>query len=264
MKTSISWIIPVACVLALACDDKAQGSNSASGSAKGGSSAPAKTASASKSSSSSASSAATPAPSGSAAAGGSASAATSASAPAGEASGLASMFAGPPEAGTKDSETIFDTGGWVLGFPNGWKSGNVKDKPADSDTTPSNMGTAFTSPPVSATVHGAEIFCRPWGGTQPLEEVHKKVVMEDDNIKDVKWTEEVEGKVGVGPYPAKIGKGTAVQAGGAHEPVVAYYVFVSIPDTKWFLCGAAYPSSKPELEKDVVTAFKGLKQPAKK
>lgn len=161
---------------------------------------------------------------------------------------LATLFAGPPAPGTKDSKAVASSGGVVLALPEGWNA-------SDDD---SNNFTQFRPKEldVEKGVRGASIIC---GQFDNLDDKNyfKRMVYVDSVEKDT-WESAVDGQVGVGPYPAKIAKGTGKQVSQPHERI-AYYVHTTPPGAKGVLCVGSYPKSHPELEKEIVTALKGLK-----
>lgn len=150
---------------------------------------------------------------------------------------------------------MYHAGGVILGFPNGWKSGNVKEV---ADETVTMVGTGFTAPLVNATLRGAEIFCQAM--ENPFSPASVEYGGTHANFQKAKWSEETDGTVGEANTAAKVGKGAGEQISGRHEPVTTYYIYTTIAGAaKPVLCVASYPTSHPELEKDIVNAFKGIK-----
>ncbi len=242
MKDSIR--IPAALFVAsmMACGDPPAGGASSASTKASTSAHPAAspgTPSSTSTSTAAATASAAPAPTGSGSA-----VASSASA---EAS-LATLFIGPPAPGTKESKPIAGSDGVVLALPEGW-DGSADDSGYFTQLHKKDLE-------VEKGVRGASIIC---GQFDNLDDKNgfKRMVYVDFVEKDT-WEPPVEGQAGVGPYAAKIAKGGGKQVSQPHERV-AYYVHVTPPGAKGVLCVGSYPKSHPELEKEIVTALKGLK-----
>lgn len=160
---------------------------------------------------------------------------------------LVSMFTGKPSAGVQPSETIHGAGGVFAGLPAGWSS-------SDWNTDGYTDKCVYLFPKNQSHKHD---FCLKQVTAEP-NQTSLRLEAYAARWDKAEFEAPVDGKAGMGGYPAKIfrGKGTSVARSDGDRK--GYAVWIQVPSKKNVLILGSWPVGAPELEQTFADVVKGV------